>query len=136
DAQRSVVDHNLLIDNNRMSVNTRGGHDDSGAFGVLIHGDHGEFYDNVIIGSDAFSYDYGRDGSAFEVYGGSHNRVYRNKARDNQTFVELGTAPSDPESVDNVFAYNRVTGTKAKMLGVVTRGGGALGPVRETRLDK
>jgi hypothetical protein len=133
-AERSVVDHNLLVDNNRMSVNTRGGRDDSGAFGVLIHGDHGDFHQNVIVGSDAFSYDYGRDGSAFEVYGGSHNRVYRNTARDNQTFVELGKASSDPESVDNQFAYNRVTGTEVKTLGVVTRGPGAKGPVLGTRL--
>jgi hypothetical protein len=134
-ADRTVVEHNLLVDNNRMSVNTRGGRDDSGAFGVLIHGDRGEFHDNVVVGSDAFSYDYGRDGAAFEVYGGSHNYIYRNVARDNQTFVELGKASSDPESVDNQFAYNEITGAGAKMLGVVTRGSGANGPVRETRLE-
>ena len=134
-AERTVVEHNLLVDNNRMSVKTRGGRDDSGAFGVLIHGDRGEFHDNVIVGSDAFSYDYGRDGAAFEVYGGSRNHIYRNTARDNQTFVELGKASSDPESVDNQFAYNQITGARAKMLGVVTRGSGAKGPVRETRVS-
>ena len=133
-AQHSVVHHNLLIDNNRMSVNTPGGNDDSGAFGVLIHGDGGEFHHNVIIGSDAFSYDYGRDGAAFEVYGGSHNHIYRNIASDNQTFVELGRAATNPESFDNELAYNRVTGAAANMLGVVTRGTGLYGPVRGTRV--
>ena len=132
-AERSVVHHNRLVDNDRMSVNTRGGHNDSGAFGVLIHGDEGEFHDNVITGSDASSYDYGRDGAAFEVYGGSRNRIYRNTARDNQTFVELGKASTDPDAVDNEFAYNRISGVAAKMLGIVTRGAGSYGPVRGTR---
>jgi hypothetical protein len=133
-ARHSVVHDTLLIDNNRMSVNSPGGQGDSGAFGVLIHGDEGEFHHNVIVGSDAFSYDYGRDGAAFEVYGGSRNRVYRNVARDNQTFVELGKASTGPVPVDNEFAYNRVTGAGADMLGVVTRGSGAHGPVRGTRV--
>jgi hypothetical protein len=133
-AERSAVHHNLIVENDRMSVNTRGGHDDSGAFGVLIHGDRGEFHHNVISGSDAFSYDYERDGAAFEVYGGSRNRIYGNTVSDNQTFVELGKASSDRESVDNEFSYNRVTGGGANMLGVVTRGSGRYGPVLGTRL--
>ena len=48
--ERTIVEHNLIVDNNRMSVKTRGGRDDSGAFGVLIHGDRGEFHDNVVVG--------------------------------------------------------------------------------------
>jgi hypothetical protein len=133
-ARHSVVHHNWLLDNNRMSVNTPGGQDDSGAFGVLIHGDDGEFHHNVISGSDAFSYDFGRDGAAFEIYGGSRNHIYRNTARDNQTFAELGKASTGAQPVDNELAYNRVSGSGANMLGVVTRGPGPHGPVRGTRL--
>ena len=49
---------NTIRDNNKMSVNTPGGDDDSGAFGVLLNGDRNEVANNTISGSDAFSYDY------------------------------------------------------------------------------
>ncbi len=134
-AERAIVEHNLIIDNNRMSVKTRGGRDDSGAFGVLIHGDRGEFHDNVVVGSDAFSYDYGTRRCGLRGLRRQPQPHLPEHRRDNETFVELGKASSDPESVDNQFSYNQITGAGAKMLGIVTRGKDTKGPVHDTRFS-
>ncbi len=100
---------NTIRDNNRMSVLTQGGDDDSGAFGVLLNGDRNDVLNNQISGSDAFSYDYGRDGAAVEVYGGQGNHVHHNLAIDNDAFTELGNS----RSRDNTFAYNVVRSSLA-----------------------
>ena len=78
--------------------------DDSGAWGVLLNGDRNVVGYNTISGSDAYSYDYGRDGSAVEVFNGAGNMIQRNKAIDNETFSELGGAATR----DNSFIYNSV----------------------------
>jgi len=120
-----------LRDNNKMSVNTPAPGDDSGAFGVLLHGSQSEIAGNLISGSDAFSYDYGRDGAAIEVYGGSSNHLHHNLAVDNDTFSELGEAGS----ADNTFAYNVVRSSLTDSRFLVTRGGaGSRGPVLRTAL--
>ncbi len=123
---------NHIVDNNKMSVLTPSPrNDDSGAFGVALHGDRSEVAWNRISGSDAFSYDYGRDGAAVEVYGGRHNRVHHNVAVQNHDFSELGNS----RSVDNTFAYNLVRSRLAVSSFLVTRGDQSrLGPVRHTRL--
>ncbi|TMM24489.1 MAG: hypothetical protein E6F94_09550, partial [Actinobacteria bacterium] len=103
--------------------------DDSGAFGVLLNGDQAEVAYNRISGSDAFSYDYGRDGAAVEVYGGQGNNIHHNVAVDNHDFSELG----NPRSADNTFAYNLVRSSLATSTFLITRGGGtSLGPVLRT----
>jgi len=117
-------------DNTRMSVLTQGGDDDSGAFGVVLHGDRTEVAWNSISGQDAFSYDYGRDGSAVEVYGGIGNHVHHNDTWGNDAFTELGNS----RSRDNTFAYNAVRGSNEKSIFLVTRGAGSSwGPVLGTR---
>lgn len=123
---------NRLIDNNRMSVLTETPtSDDSGAFGVLLRGDRTEVAWNTISGSDAFSYDYGRDGAAIEVYGGIGNTVHHNVAVNNDAFSELGAS----RSADNVFAYNDVRSSLETSVFVVTRGAGSsYGPVLRTTL--
>jgi Calcineurin-like phosphoesterase len=122
---------NTIRDNNRMSVLTQGGDDDSGAFGVLLNGDRNEVMNNLISGSDTFSYDYGRDGGAVEIYGGQGNHVHHNMAIDNDAFTELGNS----RSRDNTFAYNVVRSSLAQSIFVVTRGGNSgYGPVANTRL--
>jgi hypothetical protein len=122
---------NRIVDNNKMSVLTvTPTNDDSGAFGVALHGDRCEVAWNLIAGSDAFSYDYGRDGSAVEVYGGRHNRIHHNIAVGNHDFTELGS----PRTSDNTFAYNLVRSRLRTSSFVVTRGRGSkLGPVPGTR---
>jgi hypothetical protein len=126
------VVENVLVDNNRMSVLTRTPtDDDSGAFGILLQGDRTVVARNRISGSDAFSYDFGRDGSAIEVYGGRDNLILDNLAVDDQAFTELGNA----RSADNTYAYNVVFSSLATSTFAVTRGAGSrFGPVRHTRL--
>jgi hypothetical protein len=130
-ALRSKVLFNRIVDNNKMSVLTQGGNDDSGAFGVLIHGDDGEIAHNTISGCDAFSYDYVRDGGAIEVYGGRNNDVHHNLAFDNDAFAELG----DSRSAGNRFSYNVVRSSLARSTFLVTRGAkDSFGPVSGTVL--
>jgi len=127
----AVITGNDIRDNNRMSVLTPGGNDDSGAFGVLLQGAGSDVSFNTISGHDAFSYDYGRDGAAVEVYGATGSNVHHNVAINNDAFSELGK----PGSADNTYAYNLVRGTTPNGIGVVTRGSGSgYGPVRNTRL--
>jgi hypothetical protein len=123
---------NELVDNNRMSVLTRTPNDDdSGAFGILIRGDRVHVAENRISGSDAFSYDYGRDGSAVEIYGGRGNLIERNVAVDDHAFTELGSA----RSMDNTFAYNLFESSLRDATFLVTRGSrDSRGPVLRTRV--
>lgn len=131
-AKGSKVLNNVIKDNNRMSVNTVGGDDDSGAFGILIAGDSSDIAHNVISGSDAASYDYGRDGAAVEIYGGIGNRIHHNTAIDNDAFAELGNS----RSADNVFAYNVVKTALDGATFLVTRGDeSSWGPVLGTVLE-
>jgi hypothetical protein len=131
----NTVRWSRLVDNNKMSVDTPGGDDDSGAFGVLVNGDDNLISRNVISGSFATSYDYGYDGSAVEIYNGDRNRVEYNTTADNETFTELGHAAGQTAD-DNVFAYNSVTSTKPEGAFLVTRGADdGLGPVDGTIAD-
>jgi hypothetical protein len=124
--------HNQLIDNNRMSVLTRTPRDDdSGSFGILLRGRGTLVAYNRIEGSDAFSYDYGRDGSAVEVYGGRKDTIVRNVAIDDHAFTELG----NPQSIDNTYAYNLFVTSGQGATFLVTRGAqDQFGPVRGTRV--
>jgi hypothetical protein len=125
------VRRNQVMDNNRMSVLTPLCCNDSGAFAILLHGDRTEVAYNTISGSDAFSYDYGRDGAAIEVYGGQSNTIHHNLAFDNDTFVELGHS----RSADNTFAYNLVRSSLPESIFLVTRGAGSgYGPVVRTTM--
>lgn len=126
---------NQVIDNKRMSVLTPTSvnpDDDSGAFGLLIQGDDNEIAFNTVSGHYAFSYDYGQDGGAFEVYGGQRNRIHRNLAIDNDAFTELGSS----RSADNKFYYNVVRGSLAGQIFVNTRGAeSGWGPVTNTIVE-
>jgi parallel beta-helix repeat protein len=130
-ASDNQVIGNTIRDNTKMSVNDPGGSGDSGAFGVLLNGDRTEVAHNTISGHDAFSYDYGRDGAAVEVYGGQGNHVHHNLAVGNDAFSELGNS----RSRDNTFAYNVVHSSLTDSDFVVTRGSqSGYGPVANTRL--
>lgn len=75
-----------------MSVNTSTPtDDDSGAFGVLLNGNETVVAYNTISGHDAFSYDYGRDGCAIEIYAGRDNVIHHNEASDNDCFASSET---------------------------------------------
>src|SRR5256885_9082802 len=103
----NTIQKNTIVDNNKMKVLTpcpTNCNDDNGAWGVLLNGDRNVVAYNTISGSDSYSYDYGRDGAAVEVYNGAANTIQRNKAVDNETFSELGGAVTR----DNSFIYNSV----------------------------
>ena len=132
-AADGAVVHSTIRDNTKMSVLTEGGDDDSGAFGIVLQGDRHEIAYNTISGHDAFSYDYGRDGSAVEVYGGQDNHIHHNIAENNDAFTELGNS----RSRGNTFAHNLVRSTLADSIFLVTRGAqSSFGPVADTRVYK
>lgn len=132
DGRRNVIRDSRLSDNNRMSVDTEGGDDDSGAFGVLLNGDDNLVTGNTISGSYASSHDYTTDGAAVEVYNGDRNRVTHNFARNNETFSELG-AEKGKTAAGNVFAFNVVTSSRSRGSFLVTRGPKhVVGPVKGT----
>jgi len=130
-AAANAIIGNELRDNNKMIFLTPApSDDDSGAFGIALHGDDNEVAFNTISGSDAFSYDFGRDGAAIEVYGGRRNSIHHNLAIDNDVFSELG----DPRTAGTTFSYNVVRSTLRSSVGLVTRGAeSARGPVTGTR---
>jgi parallel beta-helix repeat protein len=118
-ASNNRVIGNQIIDNTKMSrLSSEPANDDSGAFGVLLNGDMNEVAYNVISGHDTFSYDYGRDGAAVEVYGGQSNRIHHNLGLDNHAFSELGNSRSS----GNSYVYNVVTSSLANAMFIVTRG--------------
>ena len=106
-ASDNTIQKNTIVDNNKMKVLTpcpTNCNDDNGAWGVLLNGDRNVVAYNTISGSDAYSYDYGRDGAAVEIFNGAANIIHRNKAADNETFSELGGSATR----DNSFIYNSV----------------------------
>lgn len=140
--------NNILTDNNVMNVNTPGSNcgtpqaancsDDSGAFGVLINGSDNEFSGNTVTGSTAFSYDFSRDGAAFEIYNGNRNRIHHNTAIDNNMFSEIGR--SDGTADGNAFRYNLVRASCgancAEASGLVARGPDSkYGPTNNTTFE-
>ncbi len=130
-ADANAIVDNELRDNDKMIVLTPApSDDDSGAFGIALHGDDNEVAFNTISGSDTFSYDFGRDGAAIEVFGGRRNSIHHNLAIDNDAFSELG----DARTAGNTFSYNVVRSALRSSVGLVTRGAkSARGPVTGTR---
>lgn len=123
---------NEFTNNTMMSPLDQGGGGDAGAFGVLLHGSDNDVSYNTISGQDACSYDYGRDGSAVEIYGGSRNSIHHNIASQNDHFTELGKN-STQSSSDNTFAYNIFTSTLTDSVFLNTRGSGSsYGPIYRT----
>lgn len=108
--------NNTLQDNNIMNVLTQGTNcgtpqaqncgDDSGAFGFLVNGRDNEFAWNTISDSNGFSYDYNRDGSAFEIYNGNRNNIHHNTSEDNNLFSEIGLSTGTADG--NTYGYNLV----------------------------
>jgi hypothetical protein len=141
--------NNTLIDNNVMNANTPGTacgtpaavqcNDDSGAFGILINGSDNEFSGNTITGSTAESYDFIRDGSAFEIFNGSRNNIHHNTAVDNNVFSEIGRSKGSAAD-GNTYRYNLIRSTCgdncSKAVGLIARGpGSSFGPTNDTTFE-
>lgn len=132
ESHHNTIKNSKFVDNNRMSVDTPGGDDDSGAFGILLNGDDNTVTGNTITGSFATSHDYGYDGAAVELYNGDRNQITYNRTANNETFTELGRS-SDGGAADNVFAYNEILSDQPRGLFLVTRGAeDNFGPVTGT----
>jgi hypothetical protein len=131
-----MVSGNVFTNNDRMVVNTPCSEDcsdDYGAVGVLVGGNGGRFSHNTIVGSYAASYDWGHDGSAFEVYGGSENRFDHNLARQNENFIEIGCDCSSRSANRNQIDYNVITSTLGfGVTGIEAHGNGSFGPTYST----
>ena len=136
---------NTLANNNIMNVKTLGSYcgtaqavncsDDSGAFGMLINGNDNEISGNTISGSNGYSYDYNRDGSAVEIYNGNRNNIHHNLAVDNNNFSEIGRSSGTADG--NIFRYNLVRSTCgadcSESSGLIARGTGtSFGPTNGT----
>ncbi len=99
---------NLLVDNNRMRVNTPSpNYDDTGAQGIVFNLTNGPIAvtGNVIAGSTALSYDYGRDGTALEVFGASNLTITGNTLAGNMMALEIGTQPSHATCVARAMGW-------------------------------
>lgn len=134
---KSGAHHNRILGNDlsgntMMSPLDTTSNNDAGAFGVLLWGDDNEIAYNSINNNDACSYDYGRDGSAVEVYNGSRNRVHHNTALNDDAFTELGK-DSSHTSDGNIYAYNLFVSTNASSIFLNTRGSGTYGPITNTK---
>ncbi len=116
----NIVENSTFTNNNELDTNNASG--SSGAFGVLLWGSSNTISGNTISGSQACSVAYGYDGSAVEVYGGSHNLIENNQASSDNTFTELGSYPGGV-ATGNAFQANTVTdGTSHGNSFLVTRG--------------
>ncbi len=109
-AGTSVLDNDIhenvyMVRNTPTSVNA---HDDTGAVGVVFLRSTGAVLvsGNRVWGNRATSYDYGWDGSAFEIYGASNVTITDNVSWDNENILETGTDKTGPACSGNVFARN------------------------------
>ena len=88
-------------------------------------GDGAIISDNLFVGHSAPSPDYGRDGSAIEVYGAHGLDVDHNRAVGNVTFAELGS----PGTAGHRFTSNAVRSDEPGASFLITRGLDDRGPV-------
>lgn len=113
----NVITKNNFVDNKMMSPLDTSTDNDAGAFGVLIWGDNNDISFNHFSGMDACSYDYVRDGSAVEIYGGQNNNIHHNTATQSDAFTELGNT----RSANNKFVYNLFYSNLARSIFLNTR---------------
>jgi len=120
---------NHMIKNNLKDVPPNSG---GGAVGILLMGEDNDVSYNDISGSDACSVQYGRDGSAIEIFRGKRNNIHHNTAVDNNTFIELG----NKTTADTTVAYNKVYSSLKAANFLMTRGAGdtSWGPVYGTKV--
>lgn len=129
-----VID-NDLVDNVIMSVNSNnGGHDDSGAWGIVLNGTDNEIAYNRFSGNNAWcSYDFGQEGASIEIYEAQRNYIHHNHSVNDTTFSELGGSAAR-RATDNTFAYNRYSSDLPNSEFLVVRGANdGFGPTPGTR---
>jgi hypothetical protein len=131
----NTVTSSTFIGNVEMNRNSRT--QSAGGYGVLLHGDNNIIENNTINDNQACSNEFGRDGSAVEVYGGSHNLIRGNQGANDAAFTELGSPPGSI-ATGNTYIGNTVTdGTgDLRVIFLITRGSGnVFGPVSNTVVE-
>jgi hypothetical protein len=127
--QNSTLKNNIELDTNKSSGS-------SGAFGVLLWGNGNTIQGNNIYGNQACSLAYGRDGSAVEIYGGSHNVISGNTASNDNAITELGSYSGHTATGNSVTGNDVSDGSGKGITFFVTRGSGdSDGPVYKTTLS-
>jgi hypothetical protein len=129
-SRNRIVSNSFIKNTMMLTLDRENTTNDTGAAAIVLEGDDNVVAYNRIEGHDACSYDFERDGSAVELYGGQRNLIHHNTAVNNNTFTELGQS----RTADNTFAYNLVTATVRDAHFLVSRGAGSgRGPVKGTR---
>ncbi len=134
-ASYTRISDSRIHDNTRVTASTPGADDDSGAFGVLVNGEHTEITGNTISGHAADSEDYGRDGAAVEVYAARETVVADNTGDRNQTFVEVGGVMDRQQSNGVELRGNRVTASASDTFFLVVHSGDQFGSASGVRLS-
>lgn len=119
--------HDFQCIDNNIEIVQPGADDDYGAMGMSLSGDQAEIYGFLISGSLTFSSpDYGTDGSAIEIFGGTNTLIRDGVAVDCETFSELGNAATDNITYRNIDYQSSFVDSN----GFVLQGSdGAFGPV-------
>jgi hypothetical protein len=128
----NLIKSSTFTSNLQLNVNSSAG--SSGAFGVLLQGNGNTVEDNTITNNQACSLAYDQDGSAVEIYGGSHNLITGNKASNDNAFTELGSYAGHI-ATKNIFTGNTVTdgANSQPVTFLITRGAAdSFGPVIDT----
>jgi hypothetical protein len=122
---RATISHSVFNGVNSLNPSSLG----SGAFGILLWGDHNTIDRDTFENQSTCSPDYGRDGSGVEIYHGSYNLIEHSTGHNDSDFTELGGSGATTNTyLDNNFS--------APGEFLVTRGSGdtSNGPVRNTIL--
>jgi len=99
--------HNMrMVRNTPTSVNPD---DDYGANPMVIGSSNNNISNNRFEECWALSYDYGYDGGAVELFGGTmnNNRIMNNTAINCNGFMEIGSS-SNGTAQNNIVAYNKI----------------------------
>lgn len=131
----STLSHNTTVIE---PVPDEGG-DDYGACGVSVKDVDGVEVDhNTFVGNIGDSEDFGKDGSAVEIFGATNTFVHHNTGTDNHTFSELGAdGPNGGRTADSRFQNNLVLTTAngpSDAYGFNVQGVGQFGGVERTTI--
>lgn len=118
-----------ILDSQMIAVNALiiggGADDDSGAMGIVLHGDGAQVLHNSMTDCNAISPDYGLDGSAIDVYNATNAVIAYNTSTDCVTFFEAGGTSAANFSVH----HNRFVSSLSVGAGATVHGTGIFGPV-------
>jgi hypothetical protein len=103
--QYNLITHNYIHDTH-MVHNDPGGNDDWGAIGIDILNAHNEISFNRLVNCEAFSYDFGIDGGAIEIYQiGDYTSIHHNWSFQTAGFMEASSNGTG-SAINVTISYN------------------------------